>query len=56
MSVPVHYQLHLDPDLATGTLTGDEPSHVRVLSPTDQIILIGGPEAVARWLLLWAGR
>src|SRR3979411_3132131 len=37
--LPVHYQLHLDPDLATGVLTGDETIDVQVLSPTNTIVL-----------------
>src|SRR3954464_12158756 len=37
--VPLHYQLRLDPDLATGILTGDETIRVHIVSPTDKIVL-----------------
>jgi aminopeptidase N len=37
--VPSHYEIHLDPDLATGTLTGRETIAVRLAEPTRSITL-----------------
>lgn len=37
--VPSHYEIHLDPDLATGSLTGRETITVRLAEPTSAITL-----------------
>src|SRR5690242_5466855 len=37
--VPSHYEIHLDPDLATGSLTGRETITVRLTEPTASIVL-----------------
>ncbi|HKV10970.1 MAG TPA: M1 family metallopeptidase, partial [Thermoanaerobaculia bacterium] len=37
--VPSHYEIHLDPDLATGSLTGRETIAVRLIEPTSSIVL-----------------
>ncbi|HSN86532.1 MAG TPA: M1 family peptidase, partial [Thermoanaerobaculia bacterium] len=37
--VPSHYEIHLTPDLATGSLTGRETITVRLAEPTASIVL-----------------
>jgi aminopeptidase N len=37
--VPSHYEIHLEPDLATGSLTGRETITVRLAEPTTSIVL-----------------